>query len=279
MKEENGKNDFVVIHPSKGWSALDLDSLWRYRDLLFFLTWRDIKVRYKQTVIGAAWAVIQPLLMMVIFSLFFGRVFKVDSEYGPYPIFAYAGLLPWQMFSQALSHSGNSLVENQRLITKVYFPRLVVPISAILVSVVDFAVSFLVLLGLMGFYKVPVTPAILLLPVFILIVMLTALSAGLWLSALNVLYRDVRYTIAFLIQIWFFLTPVIYPSSAVPEKWRLFYAMNPMAGIIEGFRWSILGTGNYPGLMLAVSTGMVTILLFSGLFYFRRMERVFADVI
>ena len=273
------KDPFITIRPSRGWRVLDLANLWEYRDLIYFLTWRDIKVRYKQTVLGAAWAVIQPFLGMVIFSIFFGRFAKISSEGMPYPIFVYSALLPWHLFSQSLNQSGNSLVENQRIITKVYFPRLAVPISAVLGGLIDFCISFVILLGLLFYYEISITPAVLFLPLFVLMAVLTALGAGLWLSALNVLYRDVRYTITFLIQIWFFLTPIVYPTSLVPEKWRLLYAANPMTGVVEGFRWAILRTGQYQWSISLVSISIVVLLLISGLFYFRRMESIFADVI
>ena len=273
------RNPYITIRPTRGWCVLNLANLWKYRDLIYFLTWRDIKVRYKQTVLGAAWAVIQPFLSMVVFSIFFGRFSKISSEGMPYPIFVYSALLPWQLFSQSLNQSGNSLVENQRIITKVYFPRLAVPISAVLGGLLDFCISFVILLGLLFYYEISITPAVLFLPLFALMAVLTALGAGLWLSALNVLYRDVRYTITFLIQIWFFLSPVVYPSSIVPERWRLLYSLNPMTGVIEGFRWALLGTTRYPSYMFIVSALIMLILVISGVFYFRRMERIFADVI
>ena len=269
----------TTIAPPSSWLDLNLRELWDYRELLYFFVWRDLKVRYKQTAIGAAWAVIQPVFMMAVFSLFFGRLAHVPSDNIPYPIFAFCALLPWQLFAQALTESSNSVVANERLITKVYFPRLVVPISAVLGGLVDFAIAFAILIGLMVFYHVVPGIAIIALPGFILLAVLTALGVGLWLSALNVKYRDVRYTINFIVQFWLFATPVAYPSSIVPERWRAIYGLNPMAGVVEGFRWSLLGTGHAPGAMLWVSIGVVILILTGGLFYFRRMEATFADVV
>jgi lipopolysaccharide transport system permease protein len=267
------------IEPATSWTTLGLRELWQYRELLYFLTWRDIKVRYKQTALGAAWAVIQPLFMMLIFSLSFGKLAKVPSDGLPYPIFTFCALLPWQLFAHALTESSNSLVGNQNLITKVYFPRLVVPISAVLGGLVDFAIAFVILLGMMFYYGIFPGWQILALPAFILFAILTALAVGLWLSALNVQYRDVRYTIAFLIQFWLFATPVAYPSSLIPSKWRALYGLNPMAGVVEGFRWSLLGTAEFQGGLIWASVVVVLVLLVGGLYYFRRMEQEFADVI
>jgi len=269
----------IVIRPSKGWVPLRLKGLWEYRELLYFLVWRDVKVRYKQTVLGAAWAVIQPFFTMIVFSIFFGHLAKIPSDGLPYPIFAYCALLPWQLFSHAMMESGNSLVANQNLITKVYFPRLVIPLSAVLAGLVDFGIAFLVLLGMMAYYGMVPTMAVVTLPLFILLAIATALAVGLWLSALNVQYRDVRYTIPFLTQFWLLATPIAYPSSLVPEGWRVLYGLNPMAGVVEGFRWALLGTSNAPGAMLTVSVAVVLALLISGLYYFRSMERTFADVV
>ena len=269
----------IIIRPSKGWVPLRLKELWEYRELLYFLVWRDVKVRYKQTVLGAAWAVIQPFFTMVVFSIFFGRLAGIPSDGLPYPIFAYCALLPWQLFSHAMTESGNSLVANQNLITKVYFPRLVIPLAAVLAGLVDFGVAFLVLLGMMAYYGIMPTMAAVTLPLFILLAIATALAVGLWLSALNVQYRDVRYTIPFLTQFWLFITPIAYPSSLVPEGWRVLYGLNPMAGVVEGFRWALLGTANARGPMLVVSVVVVIVLLIGGLFYFRRMEKTFADVV
>ncbi len=267
------------IEPPDSWTAIGLRELWEYRELLYFLTWRDIKVRYKQTVLGAAWAVIQPSFMMVVFSLFFGRLAGMPSDGLPYPVFTFCALLPWQLFAHALTESSNSLVGNQNLITKVYFPRLVIPISAVLGGLVDFAIAFLILLAMMTFYGIVPGWQIVTLPGFILLAIMTALGVGLWLSALNVQYRDVRYTITFLVQVWLFATPVAYPSSIIPAKWRALYGLNPMAGVVEGFRWALLGKSESPGPLLWVSVCVVLLLLVGGLYYFRRMEQQFADIV
>jgi lipopolysaccharide transport system permease protein len=267
------------IRPASNWSSIGLKELWEYRELLYFLVWRDVKVRYKQTALGAAWAIIQPVMMMVVFSLFFGYLARVPSDGIPYPIFTFCALLPWQMFAHALTESSNSLVANERLITKVYFPRLVVPIAAVLGGMVDFAIAFVILVVMMLFYGIVPTWAIVTLPGFILLAIMTALGVGLWLSALNVQYRDVRYTIGFLIQVWLFATPVAYSSSIVPERWRPLYGLNPMAGVVEGFRWALLGKSEPPGALLGVSVVVVILILVGGLYYFRRMEQEFADVV
>ncbi|HKC63765.1 MAG TPA: ABC transporter permease [Pyrinomonadaceae bacterium] len=269
----------LFIRPSKGRTSLGLKELWAYRELLYFLVWRDVKVRYKQTALGAAWAIIQPLFMMAVFSLFFGYLAGMPSNGVPYPVFTYCALLPWQLFAHALTESGNSLVANERLITKVYFPRLVVPLAAVFGGLIDFAIAFVILLGMMAYYGIVPTLAVITLPLFILLAILTALGVGLWLSALNVKYRDVRYTITFLTQIWFFATPVVYSSSIVPVRWRSLYGINPMAGVVEGFRWALLGRAESPGALLAVSAGAVILILVGGLYYFRRMEATFADVV
>ena len=269
----------LIIRPSKGWSALNLADLWHYRELMYFLTWRDIKVRYKQTVLGAAWAIIQPFSTMVVFSIFFGRLAGIPSEGLPYPIFAYCALLPWQLFAHSLSHSSNSLVANQNLITKVYFPRLVVPISAVLAGLLDFMIAFVVLIGMMMYYHVKPTLAVCTVPLFVLLAVAAAFGVGLWLSALNVQYRDVPYTIPFLTQFWLFITPVAYPSTLVPKSWRALYGVNPMAGVVEGFRWALLGKAEGPGALLTVSVTIVILVLVSGLYYFKRMEKTFADVV
>jgi lipopolysaccharide transport system permease protein len=268
-----------TIGPSRRWVPLDLGELWAYRELLYFLIWREVKVRYKQTALGAAWAIIQPFFTMVVFSVFFGRFGKMPSDGFPYPVFAYCALLPWQLFAFALTESSNSVVANQRLITKVYFPRLIIPLATIGVGLVDFAVASIVLAGMMAYYGIAPGAAIWSLPLWVAFTVVTALSAGLWLSALNVKYRDVRYTVTFLAQLWLFATPVAYSSSIVPAAWRPLYALNPMVGVIEGFRWALLGGGQRPGLMVAVSVGTVALLGVSGLFYFRRMERTFADLV
>ena len=276
---EQEKGIVTLIHPSRGWISLKLSELWEYRELLYFLTWRDIKVRYKQTAIGVAWAVIQPFFAMVIFSIFFGQLAKIPSDGIPYPIFAYCALLPWQLFSHALNESSNSLVANQGLITKVYFPRLIIPVAPVLAGLVDFGIAFLVLIGMMLYYGIMPTFAVFTIPLFLILAVATALSVGLWLSALNVEYRDVRYTIPFLTQFWLFATPVAYSSSLVPESWRALYGLNPMAGVVEGFRWALLGKAEGPGTLLVVSVMVVIILFIGGLYYFRRMEKTFADVV
>jgi lipopolysaccharide transport system permease protein len=273
-----GSTRHIRIGPARGWVPLRLDELWEYRELLYFLTWRDVKVRYKQTALGAAWAIIQPFVTMVAFSVFFGRLGNIPSDGVPYPIFSFAALVPWTYFAYSLSQASNSLVGSANLISKVYFPRLVVPISSVLSGAVDFAIAFVVLLGMMVFYGVTPTPAILLLPLFLLLALVTALGAGLWLSALNVEYRDVRYVLPFLVQVWLFATPVAYPSSLLPESWRTLYALNPMVGVVDGFRWALLGTPP-PTASAALSAAVAATLLVSGALYFRRMERTFADVV
>jgi lipopolysaccharide transport system permease protein len=269
----------IIIEPSKSWVAVNLRDLWMYRELLYFLIWRDVKVRYKQTVLGAAWAIIQPLFMMVVFTLFFGRLAGMPSDGVPYPVFTYCALLPWQLFASALSESSNSLVASERLITKVYFPRLIVPLAAVFGGVIDFAIAFIILLGMMAYYGLAPSLAIITLPLFILLAIMTAFGVGLWLSALNVKYRDVRYTITFLTQFWFFVTPIVYPSSIVPARWRVLYGINPMTGVVEGFRWALLGKAESPGAMLGVSVGVVILILVGGLYYFRHTEATFADVV
>ncbi|HEX5760498.1 MAG TPA: ABC transporter permease [Thermoanaerobaculia bacterium] len=269
----------TLLRPSRGWVSLDLGELWRYRELLFFLVWRDVKVRYKQTALGAAWAILQPLATMVVFTIFLGRLAGVPSDGLPYPIFSFAGLVPWTFFAQGLNQSANSLVGNQNLITKVYFPRLAIPLAAVLSGIVDFLLAFAVLVGMMLFYGMPLTGRILWLPPLLLLGLATSLGVGLWLSALNVQFRDVRYIVPFLTQIWLFVTPIAYSSSLLAEPWRTVYGVNPMAGVVEGFRWALLGTGNPPGPMLAVSTAAALVLLAGGALYFRRMEKTFADLI
>lgn len=280
LREMNIKDlPFSIYEPTHGWLSLHLGELWRYRELLYFLTWRDIKIRYKQTALGVAWAVLQPLITMVIFSVIFGQLAKLPSDGIPYPVFSYAALLPWGLFSGALQRAGTSLVTNSNLITKVYFPRLVIPISAVAAGLVDFVISFIVLLGLMLFYKIMPTWMILAIPLFVLLAVLTALAVSLWLSALNVQYRDVQYMIPFLIQAWMYASPVAYSAGLIPTgPWRIIYGLNPLAGVIQGFRWALLG-GNPPDELMVVSVVMVILLLVSGLFYFRRMEKTFADVV
>lgn len=275
------KSDVPIlrIRPAQGWIALNLKDLWVYRELLYFLAWRDVKVRYKQTVLGIAWAIIQPLMTMVVFTIFFGRFAKVPSDGLPYPIFNFCALLPWTLFSRALNESSNSLVANSNLISKVYFPRLVIPIATILAALIDFGIAFVIFFGMMIYYGIVPSMVILLLPVFILFAIITVLAVSLWLSALNVEYRDVRYTIPFLTQIWMFASPIAYSSTLVPEKWRFIYGLNPMAGVIEGFRWALLGNVQPNWGLLSVSAVIVFILLITGLIYFKETEKTFADVI
>ncbi|PIQ86888.1 MAG: phosphate ABC transporter permease [Candidatus Omnitrophica bacterium CG11_big_fil_rev_8_21_14_0_20_45_26] len=269
----------TTIKASSGWIPLNLKELWQARELIFFLTWRDIKVRYKQTIIGAAWAILQPFLTMVIFTVIFGHLAKMPSDGIPYPIFAYSALLPWQFFSHAVTESANTLIVNQQLVTKVYFPRLAMPLSATFSGVVDFFFAFLVLIGMMVYYQTPLLISVIYLPIFMVLAFMTALGVGLWLSALNVRYRDVRYTIPFLIQFWFFATPIAYPSSLVPEGWRFLYGLNPMVGVIEGFRWALFGQSNELQGMIIFSGLIACVICVSGMYYFKRMEKSFADVI
>lgn len=276
---EEAKASAIYIKPSRGWGLPPIRDIWAYRELLYFLVWRDLKVRYKQTVLGVLWAIIQPFFLMVIFSIFFGKLGKIPSEGVPYPIFAYAALLPWSYFAQSLASCSNSLIGSSHLITKVYFPRLIIPISSVVSGIVDFAISFNILLAMMFYYKIFPNVMILLLPLLIFMAMATALGAGLWLTALNVQYRDIGYTISFLIQFWFFATPVVYSSSLIPGKWRFFYGLNPMVGVVEGFRGTLLGKGPILGPMFIVSIIVIVFLLITGVFYFRRMEKGFADVI
>ena len=268
----------LIIGPSRGLLRVNLRELWEYRELLYIFVWRDIKVRYKQTVLGAAWAIIQPFFTMLVFALFFGRLAKMPSDGLPYPIFAYAALLPWSYFTQSLTQASNSLVDSANLVRKVYFPRMAAPIAATLSGLVDFSIAFTVLLGMMMYYRITPTSGTLLLPIFVLLALSTALGVGIWLAALNVQYRDIRYVIPFLIQFWMFATPVVYPSSLLSEPWRTLYGLNPMVGVVEGFRWALLGT-TPPGPMIAVSALMSLLLLVSGTLYFGRMEKTFADVI
>ena len=269
----------IVNRPSRGAVALGLMELWRYRELLYFLSWRDIKVRYKQTVLGAAWAIIQPFFTMVVFSLFFGQLAKIPSDGVPYPLFAYAALVPWTFFANSLAESSNSLVSSANLIKKVYFPRLVVPVSSVMSGAVDFLLAFLVLIGMMLFYGIVPTTNIVWLPFFLLLAFGTALGVGLLFSALNVQYRDVRYTLPFISQIWLFATPIAYPSSLLSEPWQTIYGLNPMVGVVEGFRWALLGTHTAPGPTIVVSSLITIGLLIGGTVYFRRVESTFADVV
>ena len=275
----NNAEPITIIEPKKGWIPIDLNEIWQYRELLYFLTKRDIKVRYKQTVLGASWAILQPFLSMVVFSIFFGGFLNVPSEGVPYPIFSYAALLPWGVFSKALNDAGRSLVANRSMITKIYFPRMVIPLSSVLSGLVDLSIAFVVLMGMMWYFRIAPTSNIWTLPFFLLLALITALGVGLWLSALNVLYRDIGYIIPFLTQFWFYITPIVYPSSEVPEQLRYIYALNPMVGVVEGFRWALLNTSTPPGPMVAVSTVISVVILISGMFYFRRMERTFADMV
>jgi lipopolysaccharide transport system permease protein len=274
-------NEAQVVHiePSKGWVSLKLQEVWNHRELLYFLTWRDIKVRYKQTVLGAAWAIIQPVSAMVVFSLFFGKLAKMPSDGIPYPIFAYAGLVPWTFFANGLSQSSNSLVGSGNLIKKIYFPRLIIPISSVVSGALDFVLAFIVLLGMMLYFGFLPTWNVIWLPLLLLLAFVTSLGMGLWLSAMNVQFRDVRYTVPFLTQLWLFATPIAYPSSLLTEPWRTLYGINPMVGVVEGFRWALLGTDTTLGPIVIVSILASIVLLVSGAFYFRRMEKTFADVI
>lgn len=276
----------IRIEPSEGWVALRLRELWEYRELLYYFVWRDIKVRYKQTVMGAAWAIIQPFFTMVVFSIFFGRLAQVPSDGLPYPLFSFAALVPWTFFANGLSQASNSLVMNANMVKKIYFPRLTMPVASVLAGTVDFVLAFSVLLLIMGFYhfsdptySIVLSTNMLLLPLFLLLALITCLGASLWLTAMNVQFRDVRYVIPFLIQIWLFVTPIAYSGQLLSEPWRTLYGINPMAGVVEGFRWALLGANTVPGPMSVVSSVVALLLLVSGAYYFRRMERTFADVV
>jgi lipopolysaccharide transport system permease protein len=270
----------IHIEASKGWVSLRLHELWAHRELLYFLTWRDVKVRYKQTVLGAAWAIIQPFVTMVIFSLFFGRLAKMPSDGIPYPIFSFAALVPWNFFSSGLNQASNSLVGSARMIQKIYFPRLMMPVGAVVGGVIDFALAFAVLLGMMLYYGVIPTARIFSLPLFLLLAIITCLGASFWLSAMNVQFRDVRYAVPFISQVWLFATPVAYPSSLIENPWwRMLYALNPMVGVVEGFRWALLNTDTSPGSVILTSVLAALVLFISGIYYFRYMEKTFADVV
>ena len=269
----------TMIMPSKGWTALNLRDLWIYRELILFMTWRDLKVRYKQTLLGASWAVLQPFLTMVVFSIFFGNLAKVPSDGVPYPIFSYTALIPWTLFSKALQDASRSLVASSHMITKVYFPRMILPLASVLAGVVDFFIAFIVMIGMMIYYGIAPTINVWTLPLFLILALVTAVGVGLWLSALNVLYRDINYILPFLTQFWMFLTPIAYPSSMVPQRFQVLYALNPMTGVVEGSRWALLGSGQAPGNMTLVSSLVAIILLVTGMIYFRRMERQFADMV
>jgi lipopolysaccharide transport system permease protein len=269
----------LVIQPLKGLVSLQLSELWKYREVLYFLIWRDIRVRYKQTALGAAWAVIQPLFTMLIFSIFFGRLAKVPSDNLPYTLFSYSALVPWMFFATGLSQASNSLVSSSNLITKVYFPRLVVPMAAVLAGLLDLAISGVTLLFMMAYYHCGATAHVMWVPALLLLALVTSVGVSFWFSALNVKYRDIRHVLPFVVQLWMFATPIAYPSSLVPEKFRVFYALNPMTGAIEGFRWALLGTNTAPGVMLVVSSTIAVLVLIGGAYFFRRMETTFADVV
>ncbi len=270
---------FVRRQARHGWVPIDFAELWRYRELLYFQAIRDVKVRYKQTFLGASWAILQPVMTMIVFSIFFGKLAKVPSDGIPYPVFTYCALLPWQLFAYALTYSSNSLVDNAQVLTKVYFPRLILPLAAVMAGLVDFFIAFFVMTGMMFYYGIFPGWALITLPLFTLLAIAAALSVGFWLSALNVKYRDIRYTIPFLAQLWLFITPVAYSSSLVPEKWKAVYGINPMVGVVEGFRWALLGKSSPPWTMLIVSVTATALLLAGGLLYFQRMEKSFADIV
>jgi lipopolysaccharide transport system permease protein len=273
----------IRIEPSHGWIALKLRELWASRELLYFLVWRDIKVRYKQTALGVAWAVLQPVMTMLVFSLFFGRMAKIPSDGLPYPVFSLAGLVPWSLFANGLSHVSSSVVDSTNLIKKVYFPRLMIPMGALLSALVDFCLALVVLLGLMVYEGLTPSANVVFFPLFVVLALITCLGAGLWLAALNVQYRDVRYVVPFMIQLWLFASPIVYPSSMVTgmlrPEWQFVYGINPMVGVIEGTRWSLLGANTAPGDLIVASSLAALLVLVSGAFYFRRMERTFADVL
>ena len=274
-----GSSATIIIRGAASSWSLQPRELWEYRELLYFLAWRDIKVRYKQTVLGLTWAIIQPLAIALTLSLFLGRLIKIPTDGLPYPVFAYSAMVIWQLFAQVLTESSNSLLANERLITKVYFPRLIVPLSTVLASLLDFVISLFVLAAFLVVYRITPTARIAMLPLMVFLAVLAALGVGLWLAALNVKYRDVRYTVGFLVQFWFLATPIAYPASAVPERWRVWYGLNPMAGVVEGFRWSLRGTGAIPMVLIAVSTCVSVAIFLSGLYYFRLTEETFADFI
>ena len=274
-----GQSSTLRIAPSKGWVPLKLRELWEYRELLYFLVWRDIKVRYKQTALGASWAIFQPFFTMVVFSLFFGHLGKIPSDGIPYPIFAFTALVPWTFFASGLSQSSNSLVGSGSLITKVYFPRLIIPLASVFSGIVDFLIAFGVLVAMMLYYGIVPTLNVFYLPLFLLLALVTSLGVGLWLSALNVEYRDVRYVVPFITQFWMLATPIAYPSSLLHEPWRTIYGLNPMAGVVEGFRWALLKSNAAPGPIISVSSAAAVLILITGAFYFRRMEKTFADIV
>ena len=273
------QNASVLIRPISRWVPINLRDLWEYRELLYFLTWRDIKVRYKQTALGMVWVVLQPLLLMLVFTMFFGRLVELPSEAIAYPVFTYTALVPWQLFSRALNEGSMSLIAHEKVITKTYFPRILLPASAILASLIDFGIAFLVLIGFILFYGAHPGFAIFTLPVFVLLLLMAAFGVSLWLAAFNVLYRDVRYVLPFLTQIWMFATPIIYPVSAVPDSWRLLYSLNPMVGVVEGFRWALLGDSSGMDAMFGLSALVVAGVLGGGILYFQSVQQTFADVI
>ena len=268
----------IRIQPSHGWVSLKLDEFWHYRELLFFLVWRDIKVRYKQTILGGAWAIIQPFMTMVVFSLFFGKLGKIPSDNIPYPIFCYAALVPWTFFTSGIAQSSESLIGNANLIKKVYFPRLTIPTAAVLSGVVDFTLAFVLLILMMAYFGIRPTARILWLPMYFMLALSTSLGIGLWLSALNLKYRDFRYVVPFITQLWLFVTPIAYPASMVPERWQLLYGLNPMAGVVRGFRWCLLNSPNESSSVVLASSMASFVVLVSGAIYFRRMEKSFADI-
>jgi lipopolysaccharide transport system permease protein len=277
VSETHGR--WTIIEPAKRWPSLGLTELWAQRELVYFLTWRDVKVRYKQTLLGVAWAIIQPLATMLVFSLFFGRLARVPSEGVPYPLFALAALVPWTFFANGLTQSANSVVLNQNLVTKIYFPRLAIPVATVLAGALDFVVAFALLVAFMAWYGfAPGVNASWVLP-YSLLALVTTLGVGMWLAALNVQYRDVRYAVPFLVQLWLFATPIAYPSSLLATPWRTVYALNPMVAVVDGFRWSLLGTPPPPASAIVASSAVALLLLVSGAFYFRRMEQSFADVV
>jgi lipopolysaccharide transport system permease protein len=278
--ESNRLAELVVIKPVKGWVPLNLKDLWLYRELIYFLTWRDLKVRYKQSVLGVLWAILKPFLNMVIFAIIFGTLAKVPSDGIPYPIFSYTGLLPWGFFAAALEVSARSMLQSGGMVSKIYFPRIIVPLSSVLANLVDFLIASVILIGMMVYYQITPTINILWLPLFLLLAMITAIGVGLWFSALLVMYRDVNYLLPFITEIWKYISPVVYSVTLIPEKWQWLYSINPMSGVIFGFRWALLGKPESIDLVsIAISSAIALIVFVSGLFFFRRMERVFADMI
>ena len=278
--EQKKKNNVVIIKPSKGWVGLRLNDLWIYRELIYFLTWRDIKVRYKQSILGILWAILKPFMSMVVFTIFFGNFAKIPSDGIPYPIFSYTATLPWELFAAALGVASRSMVSNSNMISKIYFPRMIIPLASVMSSVVDFLIGFTILIGMMFYFKITPTIATLWLPLLILLALITALGVGFWSSALMVRYRDVGYIMPFISNLWMYLTPVVYPVSMIPEKWHVLYFLNPMAGVVEGFRYALLGTTqSFSSGMILISAAIAILLLITGMFYFRRMEKQFADMV